>query len=128
MTPWKPRARLARGRARRFRQVFFGRRRLDEFRRVVVGCVSRQLHSRDHHAHIWISCFHFIDHLLEIVLDLVDRHPAKGIVDSQLENKDVDLAFQVRREPFQASLGRAASLAGVGQFKIQAGGAQSVCQ
>ena len=95
---------------------------------VIVGCVIGQLHSRDHHAHVRISRFHLIDDLLKIVSNLIDRHAAKGIVDSELQNEDVDLAFQMGREPLQAAFGGAAGRAGIGHLKIQAGGAQLLCE
>ena len=78
--------------------------------------------------HIWVSRFHLIDDLLKVILNLIDRHTAKGVVDSKLENEDVDLALQMSREPFQSAIGGSASLAGIGHLKVQAGSAQLACQ
>jgi hypothetical protein len=78
------------------------------------------LHSRDHNSHTWIPRLRLIDDLLKIVLDLINRHSSKSIVDPELHNEDVDLAFQVSREPLQTALRGAAGCAGVGDLKIQA--------
>src|SRR4029450_5426265 len=84
-------------------------KRFAERRDVVIGPdSSRGCPSPDHPAHTWISGFPFIDDLLKIALDLIDRHTAKGIVDSKLQNEDVDLALQMAGEPFQAAIGGAA--------------------
>ena len=77
---------------------------------------------------MWISRFHFIDDLLKIVLDLIDRHSSKGIVDPELQNEDIDLAFQVSRKPLQAAFRSAAGRTGVSDLKIQAGLVQFLCK
>jgi hypothetical protein len=82
------------------------------------------LHCCDHNAHVRISRFHLIDDLLEIVLNLIDRQAAEGVVNSEFENEDIDSVLQMRREPFQAAFGCPAGRAGVGHLKVQTGGVQ----
>ena len=86
------------------------------------------MHPRNHNAHPWISRFHLIDDLLKIVLDLINRHSSKGIVDSELQNEDIDLTFQMSRKPLQAAFRGAAGGAGIDYPKIQAGCAQFLCK
>jgi hypothetical protein len=86
------------------------------------------LHSCDYNSHTRIFRLHLLDDLLKILLDLNNRHSSKGIVDPELQNEDIDLAFQVRREPLQAAFRGAAGRAGVGYLKLQAGRAQFLCE
>ena|SRR5438874_5800890 len=60
----------------------------------------------------------------KIVLNLIDRQAAEGVVDSEFQNEDVDSAFQMGGEPFQAAFGGAAGRAGVDHLIVQAGGMQ----
>jgi hypothetical protein len=87
-----------------------------------------QLHACDHNAHTWISRRRLIDNLLKIVLDLINGHSSKGIVDSELQNEDVDPALQVPREPLQAAFRGAAGGTGVRNLKIEACSAQFLRQ
>src|SRR5581483_8092806 len=87
---------------------------------VIVGRIIGQLHSGDHDTHVWISCLHLINNLLKIVSNLIDRHSSESIVDSELQNEDINLAFQVSREPLQTALRGAPGCAGVGDLKFQA--------
>jgi hypothetical protein len=57
-------------------------------------------------------------------LDLINGQSSKSVVNPELHNKDVDVAFQVRRETLQAAFRGASGCAGVGDLKIQARGAQ----
>src|SRR4029453_4385449 len=95
---------------------------------VIVGRIIRELHSCDYNSHTRIFRLHLLDDLLKILLDLNNRHSSKGIVDPELQNEDIDLAFQVRREPLQAAFRGAAGRAGVGYLKLQAGRAQFLCE
>ena len=70
---------------------------LAEGKNVIVRRVNRHLHSGDDNARGGICRFHFVDDGLQIIADLIDRGSAKRIVDSKLQNKDVDLAFEIRR-------------------------------
>jgi hypothetical protein len=65
---------------------------------------------------------------LKIVLDLINRHSSKGIVDPELQNEDIDLAFEVSRKPLQTAFRGAAGRAGVDYPKIQAGSAKFLCE
>src|SRR5262249_40213906 len=97
---------------------------LAKCRYVIVHCVIRQLHSRDHDAHIWIAPFYLINDLLKVVLDLIEREATEGVVDSEFQNEDIDSVFEMGWEPLQAAFGGAAGGARIDNLKVQAGGAQ----
>ncbi len=63
--------------------------------------------------------FHRVDDRLEIISNLRDRHATKRVIDSELENEDVDLALQVRGKPLQSAPSCPAGLTGVRDFEIR---------
>src|SRR5207248_10402605 len=92
---------------------------------VFVGGVIWQLHSGDDDARIRIPRFYHVDDRLKIVPDLCDWHAAERVVDSELENEDVDLGFEMRGQTLQSARRRSAALARVRDFEVrQSGGAQ----
>src|SRR4030088_907510 len=91
---------------------------------VIVGRIIRQLHSYDHDSRVGIARFHLIDHLLQIVADLIDRHAEKRVVNPKLENEDVDLVFEMQWEAAQSAARGAAARTGVDDFEVQSGSAQ----
>src|SRR5438128_9322172 len=86
----------------------------------------RDLHAADDDASLRISRFYLVNDGLKIRSNLVDRHADECVVDAELENKDVDVAFEVRRQPGEPARGRAAALAGVDDFELQTGVAQFI--
>ena len=63
---------------------------------------------------------------MKIGYDLIDRHAEERVVDPELENEDVDLAFEVRGEAGESASGRAAALTGIDDLELQTGRAQFV--
>src|SRR2546423_9466441 len=55
-----------------------------------------QLHARHDDRNVRMPGAHLVDDRLEICADLLNRNAAKGIVDPELENEDIDL-FVARR-------------------------------
>src|SRR5207248_4878339 len=55
---------------------------------VFIFGVMRELHSSDDDANTRIARFYLIDDRLQIVPNLRDRHAAKGVVNTELEDKD----------------------------------------
>src|SRR5204862_866969 len=112
------------------RRVIFGSKigeHLAKRGKVIVGRIIGELHPSNHNAHSWISRFHLIDDLLKIILDLINRHSSKDIVDSELQNEDIDLTFQMTRKPLKAAFRGAAGGAGIDYSTSRAGCAQFLC-
>src|SRR5205085_7097038 len=63
--------------------------------------------------------FHAIDNFLKIVPNLCNRHAPKGVIDPELDEEDVDLTFEMRRQTLPSAGGCAAALARVGNLVIQ---------
>src|SRR5207244_12434705 len=99
---------------------------------VIVRGVIWQLHSGDDNAHIRVARFHLVDDLLEIISNFCNRHAAKGVVNPELENKDVDpplattvgVAFKTPRQSLHSAGCCSTALAGVCDFEIQIRGPQ----
>ena len=70
---------------------------LAEILDVAIAAVIRKLQPGDNQLHARVRRSDFINDLLQIPFDLLDRDSAKGIIDSELEDKDIDSVLQMRR-------------------------------
>lgn len=80
---------------------------------------DRKLHSHDDNGRRRIPCSHPLDCVLQVFSDLRDRYATESVVDSQLENEDIDTPSQIRGEPPQSSFTRASADAGVDHAKVR---------
>jgi hypothetical protein len=101
---------------------------LSESKNVIIVGVIWQLHSRDDDTHIRVARSYLIDDRLEVVSDFRNGHAAKGVVDAELEDEDVDLAFEMPRKALQSTGGRPAALTRVDDLKAQTRPAQFIGQ
>src|SRR2546423_11136586 len=91
------------------RPVLFCDRAEDSAERadVIIAGNIRKLHAGKDDRRAGLLCPHLIDDRLEIRPDLFDRHAAKGVVDSELKNKNIDLVVGAKngRQPAQSAGG-----------------------
>src|SRR5207237_7558212 len=91
---------------------------LSESENVIVRAVVWQLHSGNDDSHVRILRFHLVDDRLQIISNFHNRRAAKSVVNSELENKDVDLVFEMCGQTLQPAGSCSAALAGVRDFKF----------
>src|SRR4029077_7180233 len=101
---------------------------LAESENVIVRGIIWQLNSGDDDRPIRSARFYLVDDRLQIVSNFRDRHTAKRVVDAELENEDVDLAFKMTGQAVQSAVGRLTGLTSVGDFKAQIGRSQFLGQ
>src|ERR1041385_7551829 len=77
------------------RPILFGDRTEDSAERanVIFAGNIRKLHAGNDDRLIGLPSAHLIDDRLQIRPDLIDRHTAKSVIDSKLENENIDLVM-----------------------------------
>src|SRR5207253_9698626 len=93
-----------------------------------VRWTDHKMHPYNDHRCTWIARFHLIDHRLQIRARLFNRNAVESIVDSKLENEDIDRIHQVRRETAQPAFSGASAGAGIDHAKIRTDRAQLLHQ
>src|SRR3982750_4569677 len=88
----------------------------------------RKLHSDNNERHLRIAQSHLIDKGLQIGANCVDRNAVPHVVDSKLENKNIDPAVEMAGKATQAVSGGATAGAGIDHPKLGADRAQFIEQ